>query len=232
MASEDLTIISPGENEGEYELLFEESWQEYVSAYQSENDNYELIFYIQDSDDFVALSYESGDDYSLTINRPPEEEPDEPPDEPDEPSDNPQPSGNVVADNIHADHIDVTDLNVGDMMVNGVARFVQPIKANIYGAKDINTVVVGNASMPSYIMFSNGSNLFRVSYDDFIEDIIGRLDTVSTKNFYINEDGNLILEESIQMELFIDDNGDLIYRTSSGSRIDFYLDEGNLYLRG
>lgn len=77
----------------------------------------------------------------------------------------------VTVNNLQADSINTTDLTAGNILVNGTARFTQPIFANIDGAKDINTVNIGAISADSYVMFSGTNGLFRVKYSDLIADL-------------------------------------------------------------
>ena len=81
----------------------------------------------------------------------------------------------ITANNITADTLQATDGQLGNLIVNGAARFVQPIYAEINGAKDINAVNTGSISNNSYVMFSNGTNLFRVKYSDLITDLSSKV---------------------------------------------------------
>lgn len=77
----------------------------------------------------------------------------------------------VTVEKLKADSINSDELYTGNMVVTGAARFVQPIYADIKGSKDINTVNTGSISNSAYVLFSNGTNLFRVSYSDLINDL-------------------------------------------------------------
>ena len=57
------------------------------------------------------------------------------------------------------------------MVVTGAARFVQPIYADIKGSKDINSVATSTIPATAYVLFSNGTNLFKVSYSDLVADL-------------------------------------------------------------
>lgn len=57
------------------------------------------------------------------------------------------------------------------MVVTGAARFVQPIYADIKGSKDINQVATSTIPATAYVLFSNGTNLFKVSYSDLVADL-------------------------------------------------------------
>lgn len=78
----------------------------------------------------------------------------------------------VTVERIQADSIQTTDLSTGSLIVSGKARFVQPIyTSGIENAQDINQVTTGNISDTSYVLFSNGTNLYRVLYSDLINDL-------------------------------------------------------------
>lgn len=81
----------------------------------------------------------------------------------------------IVTNNIHADSIYATDEYVGNLVVNGAARFANPIYAEINGSSDINHVTTGTISNGAYVMFSNGTNLFRVQYSDLIADLSSKV---------------------------------------------------------
>ena len=57
------------------------------------------------------------------------------------------------------------------MVVTGAARFVQPIYGEIQGSKDINSVNTTTIPSTAYVLFTNGTNLFKVSYADLISDL-------------------------------------------------------------
>ena len=57
------------------------------------------------------------------------------------------------------------------MVVTGAARFVQPIYGEIQGSKDINSVNTTTIPNTAYVLFTNGTNLFKVSYADLISDL-------------------------------------------------------------
>ena len=86
----------------------------------------------------------------------------------------------VTVEKLKADSIQATELNTGNMVVTGAARCVQPIYADIKGSKDINTVNTGSISNSAYVLFSNGTNLFRVSYSDLINDLSTKVSIVIT----------------------------------------------------
>lgn len=78
----------------------------------------------------------------------------------------------VTVNNLQADSIQTTDLNAGNVVVSGKARFVQPLYTpGIEGSQDINQVTTGNISDSAYVLFSNGTNLYRVLYSDLIQDL-------------------------------------------------------------
>lgn len=77
----------------------------------------------------------------------------------------------TIVENLQADQVKTTELTAGNAIFTGKARFVQPIKADIDGAQDINSVQTGSISNSSYVMFSTGTNLFKVSYSDLVADL-------------------------------------------------------------
>lgn len=81
----------------------------------------------------------------------------------------------TIVENLQADSVKTTELNAGNAIFTGKARFVQPIYADIDGAQDINSVQTGSISNSSYVMFSNGTNLFRVLYSDLITDLSSKI---------------------------------------------------------
>ena len=77
----------------------------------------------------------------------------------------------TILENVKADSVSTDELNTGNIIVTGAARFLNPIYAEIDGAQDINQVSTGSIANNSYVMFSNGTNLFRVKYSDLIADL-------------------------------------------------------------
>lgn len=82
----------------------------------------------------------------------------------------------LIVENIKADSVETTELNTGNMIVKGKARFVQPIyTSGIEGSQDINQVGTGTLQDSHYVMCSNGTNLYRVQYSTFVNDVYDKV---------------------------------------------------------
>ena len=77
----------------------------------------------------------------------------------------------TVLENVKADSVQTDELTAGNLLVNGAARFLNPIYADLQNSKDINQVSTGTISNNAYVLFSNGTNLFKVKYSDLIADL-------------------------------------------------------------
>lgn len=77
----------------------------------------------------------------------------------------------TVLDNVKASSVQTDQLTAGDMIVNGAARFLNPVYAELKNSMDINQVSSGSISNNAYVLFSNGTNLFKVKYSDLIADL-------------------------------------------------------------
>ena len=77
----------------------------------------------------------------------------------------------TIVEKLKADSISTTEMSAGNMIVTGAARFIQPIYADIEGSKDINQVNTTSIPTTAYVLFSNGTNLFKVSYADMVADL-------------------------------------------------------------
>ena len=78
----------------------------------------------------------------------------------------------ITVDNISANSIQTTELNTGNMIVSGKARFVQPIYADLEATKDINTVTTSTTlTNADFVLVSNGTNLRKIPYEDFCADM-------------------------------------------------------------
>lgn len=77
----------------------------------------------------------------------------------------------TVLDNVKASSVQTDQLTAGDVLVNGAARFLNPIYAELKNSEDINQVSTGSISNNAYVLFTNGTNLFKVRYSDLIADL-------------------------------------------------------------
>ncbi len=77
----------------------------------------------------------------------------------------------TVLENVKADSVQTDELTAGNLLVNGAARFLNPIYADLQNSEDINQVSTGTISNNAYVLFSNGTNLFKVKYSDLIADL-------------------------------------------------------------
>ena len=90
----------------------------------------------------------------------------------------------VIINNLSADSIKTDELNTGNMIVSGAARFVQPIYADIKGSKDINQATTASSYTNSdYILITDGSSLRKISVTTFINQIVAAVaEIVDTNN--------------------------------------------------
>lgn len=77
----------------------------------------------------------------------------------------------TVLENVIANSVDTDQMTAGDVLVKGAARFLNPIYAELKNSEDINQVSTGSISNNVYVLFTNGTNLFKVRYSDLIADL-------------------------------------------------------------
>lgn len=64
------------------------------------------------------------------------------------------------------------DIACDDLTATGTATFANPIHGSIYGSKSINSVPISTTvTSGSYVLLSDGTNLYRMSYADFVADL-------------------------------------------------------------
>ena len=67
-------------------------------------------------------------------------------------------------------------MQAGNVLVTGAARFANGFYGTPNESKNINAVDVSSTLNNNYyIIMSNGTNLIRVSYSDFINDLTGKV---------------------------------------------------------
>lgn len=82
----------------------------------------------------------------------------------------------TVLENVVADSIQTDELNSGNLIVRGAARFANPIYADIHGAQDINKVTSSTAVADTdYVLVTNGTSLKRVLFTDFVAAVRAKL---------------------------------------------------------
>ena len=82
----------------------------------------------------------------------------------------------TVLENVIADSVETAELNSGDLIVRGAARFVNPIYADIQGSQDINRVTSSTAVADTdYVLVTNGTSLKRVLFTDFVAAVRAKL---------------------------------------------------------
>ena len=90
----------------------------------------------------------------------------------------------VRLNNLVADSVQTTELNAGNIMVTGAARFAQPIYAEINGAKDINTVSTATSISDTWtVIVSDGTAIHRISFSDLCAAIADKIGIDSTKDY-------------------------------------------------
>ena len=84
----------------------------------------------------------------------------------------------VTVDNLQANSVNTTDLNAGNMLVTGPARFVNGIyTSEIKGSQDINKVTSGaTISDSAYVLISDGTHLSRIKFSDLCTAIFAKFD--------------------------------------------------------
>ena len=82
----------------------------------------------------------------------------------------------TVLENVAADSVQTEELNSGNLIVRGAARFLNPIHADINGSQDINKVSASTAIADTdYVLVTNGTSLKRVLFTDFVTAVKAKL---------------------------------------------------------
>lgn len=78
--------------------------------------------------------------------------------------------------NIIADSVTTEELNSGNLVVRGAARFVNPIYAKLNDTKNIHdSTTASSVSNSDYVFISSNGNLKKILYSDFITDVSSKV---------------------------------------------------------
>ena len=90
----------------------------------------------------------------------------------------------VQQESTNIDTANITDLNAGNLLVTGAARFLNDIHGRIADSKDINKVTA-TATIPDnyYILVSDGSAVKRIKFSDLYTAILAKLGLTTDKTY-------------------------------------------------
>ena len=81
----------------------------------------------------------------------------------------------ITTDKLTANIVQADETSTGNLVVSGKASFLQPIRGSLDGSKNINDVNTGTIANTDYVLFSNGTNLYKVQYSDLITDLSSKV---------------------------------------------------------
>lgn len=86
---------------------------------------------------------------------------------------------------ITADSAKINELNAGNAVFTGAARFVQEINGSLAGSRDINTVTAATTIPDNYYIFmSDGSSVKRILFSDLCAAVFAKIAYDDSKTYF------------------------------------------------